>query len=81
MHLGGGGGVNPPIRFHCVLHAKKEKGIQKACKIAYVINRRPHTFAAPSLYGTRKAPTLVKAAKGGLQHDIFMLSFQIYASL
>ena len=40
-HLGGVGGVKPPIHFHCVLHAKGGGGVQKACKIAYVLNGRP----------------------------------------
>ena len=30
-HLGGVGGVKPPIHFHCVLHAKRGGGVQKAC--------------------------------------------------
>ena len=46
MHRGGGGGegFKPPIHFHCVLHAKRGRGggVQKACKIAYILNGRPH---------------------------------------
>ena len=34
-------GVKPPIHFHCVLHAKRGRGVQKACTIAYVLNGRP----------------------------------------
>ena len=26
MHLGGLGGVKPPIHFHCILHAKRRGG-------------------------------------------------------
>ena len=37
----GVGGFKPPIHFHCVLHAKRGRGVQKACKIAYVLNGRP----------------------------------------
>ena len=40
---GGGEGFKPPIHFHCVLHAKRGRGVQKACKTAYVLNGRPHT--------------------------------------
>ena len=40
-HLGGVGGFKPPIHFHCVLHAKRGRGVQKAFKIAYVLNGRP----------------------------------------
>ena len=36
----GRGGVKPPIHFYCLLHAKRG-GVQKACKNAYVIKRRP----------------------------------------
>ena len=36
-----GGGGNSPIHFHCLLHAKREEGVQKACKTAYVLNGRP----------------------------------------
>ena len=45
---GGGGGFKPPIHFHCVLHAKRGRGggVQKACKIAYVLNGRPHSLIA-----------------------------------
>ena len=32
----GVGGFKPPIHFHCVLHAKRGRGVQKPCKIAYV---------------------------------------------
>ena len=37
----GRGGVKSPIHFHCVLHAKRGEGVQKACKIAYVLSGRP----------------------------------------
>ena len=45
-----GGGVRevkPSIHFHCVLHAKSGRGggggVQKACRIAYVLDGRPLT--------------------------------------
>ena len=42
-HQGWVGWVKPPIHFHCVLHAKKKGGggVQKTCKIAYILNGRP----------------------------------------
>ena len=40
LGLGGGGGVKSPIHSHCVLHAKMWEGVQIACQIAYVLNRR-----------------------------------------
>ena len=41
-HLGErGGGVKSSIHFHCTQHAKREEGVQIACKIAYVLNVRP----------------------------------------
>ena len=43
-HLGGGDGVESPIHFYCVLHAKRGEGVQIACKIAYVLNGRPHSL-------------------------------------
>ena len=36
-----GGGVKSPIHFLCALHAKRGEGVQIACKINYVLNRRP----------------------------------------
>ena len=44
MHLAGVGGLKPPIHFHCVLHAKSGwvgGWVQRAYKIAYVLNGRP----------------------------------------
>ena len=39
----GRGGIKSPIHFHCVLHAKQGGGgVQITCKIAYVLNGKPH---------------------------------------
>ena len=46
-----GGGVKPPIHFHCVLHAKRWEGVQIACKIAYILNGRPQPITN-YLFGT-----------------------------
>ena len=35
-------GVNSPIHFYCVLHAKRGEGVQIAFKIVYVLNGRPY---------------------------------------
>ena len=37
----GRGGGQVSNTFHCVFHAKREEGVQIACKNAYVINGRP----------------------------------------
>ena len=43
-HLGGrGGGVKPPIHFHCVFHAKMGWVGPDSINIAYVLNGRSHT--------------------------------------
>ena len=34
-------GVKSPINFYCVLHAKRGKGVQIACKIAYTKWKAP----------------------------------------
>ena len=39
--MGRGGGVKSPIHLHFVLCAKRGRGVQIACKIAYVLNGRP----------------------------------------
>ena len=55
VRIMGEGGVKPPIHFFCVLHAKREEGVQIACQIAYVINGRPVSICTAILhyqYGT-----------------------------
>ena len=46
---GSGVGVKPLIHFHCLLHAKRGKGVQIACIIAYVLNRRSLCLKWPCL--------------------------------
>ena len=40
-----------PIHFHCVSHAKRGgEGVQIACKIAYILNRRPLSKKIGKIY-------------------------------
>ena len=52
-----GGGVESPIHFHCVLHAKRGVG-GPDCKSAYVLNGRPlGTFTVAPQVSSQFPPT------------------------
>ena len=60
------GGVKSTIHFHCVLHAKRGGGLQVACKIVYVLNRRPLNGDSPGEQNKHLLPS------GSEQHEVFL---------